>query len=78
MRIAVFVFLLAALCACVFCGIRLAQLDKKQNKLLNQLIDETLSLRDSYRKGSVDMPIDVIVEAVRSAMNGSFEEGQEP
>lgn len=78
MRIVMFVLFLVFVAAGIFCLIRIEQLDKKRDELLLQIIDDTFALRKSYERNGIKMPIDSIVEAVQTAMNGSFEEGQEP
>lgn len=77
MRIAIFVLCLIAVIGWVFCNIRIIQLEKKRDKLLLQIIDDTLSLCRNCQKSGMKKPSDSIVEAAQTAINGSFEEGRE-
>lgn len=78
MKIIMIALIFAVLVAFVYCLAQLLRAEKMRDKLLGELLEETISIRDGAKRNPVRMPIDVIVEAARSAMNGSFGEGQEP
>lgn len=76
MRIAIFVLCLIAVIGWIYCNIRIIQLQKKHDKLLLQIIDDTLSLFRNCQKSGMKKPTDSIVEAAQTDINGSFEEGR--
>ena len=71
MKIIMIALIFAVLVAFVYCLAQLLRAEKMRDKLLVELLEETISIRDSAKNDPVRMPIDVIVQAVQSAMNGS-------